>query len=339
MEKDYTDEELQQLEKEVDELARHVLESPESLHKALTEALDGFVEGTVLAQMGQRHVIEEVVTCPRCGSEDTMKYGVESGVQQYICNGCHRKFNAKQAPLGMRTPAVQIGAALAMFYDGLSLADISRQLEQTHGNRVNPSSVYRWIQRYTKEAVERFGGYKAHTGKIWAADETVLSVRMAQTKVTSPNTIWYWDVIDEDSRFLLASHMSNTRTIRDAEALFTQARGRAENSPHFIVTDRLRSYIDGIERVWGGDVRHIQSDGMASATHNNIVERFHGTIKERTKVMRDLKSPESAKLIMAGWATHYNFFRPHMSLKGKTPAEAAGIQYEVKNWTEVVLEK
>lgn len=277
-----------------------------------------------------------IVRCPRCGSENTMRYGVRNGQQEYICGACHAKFNLKGAPLGMRTPAAQIGAALAMFYDGLSLADISRQLEQTHGNLVNPSSVYRWVQRYTREAVEKFGGYKAHTGKIWAADETVLGVRMAQTKEGSPNTIWYWDVIDEETRFLLASHMSNTRTIGDAKALFERARDRAANAPRFIVTDRLRSYIDGIERVWGGEVRHIQSDGMASEIHNNIIERFHGTIKERTKVMRDLKSHESARLIMDGWLIHYNFFRSHMSLKGKTPAEAAGIRYEVRNWTGVV---
>ena len=28
--------------------------------------------------------------------------------------------------------------------------------------------------------------------------------------------------------------------------------------------------------------------------------------------------------------------RPHMGLKGKTPAEAAGISYAVRNWTDVV---
>jgi len=115
-----------------------------------------------------------------------------------------------------------------------------------------------------------------------------------------------------------------------------RARDRATSAPRFIITDKLAAYIDGIERVSGAETRHIQSKGMRTDTHNNIIERFHGTIKERTKVMRDFKSRESAKLIMSGWEVHYNFFRPHMSLKGKTPAEAAGIKYEVKNWNDAV---
>lgn len=321
------------LEREIMPLVRDALD-PNTIIRIVDDRPQTMADAV---EMGARHTTTpEIITCPRCNSQDVMKYGIVSGIQQFICNGCHRKFNAKGAPLGMRFPADQIGTALAMFYDGLSLADVSRNLAQSYGNQINPSSIYRWVQRYTLKAIELTGGYKARTGKIWSADETVLGVRMAQTKSTSPNTIWFWDVIDEDSRFLLASHMSNTRTIRDAEALFIQARERASTAPRFVVTDRLAAYIDGIERVWGGDVRHIQSEGMASATHNNIIERFHGTIKERTKVMRDLKSRESALLIMDGWLIHYNFFRPHMSLKGKTPAEAAGIQSVIKSWKDVV---
>lgn len=322
------------LEREVMPLIRDALD-PQVIIRVVDDSPHTLAEA--FASMEARHTREpEIITCPRCGSQDIMKYGIESGAQQFICKSCRRKFNAKGAPLGMRFPADRIGAAVSMFYDGLSLAEVSRQLEQTSGIAVNPSSVYRWIQRYTQRAVELTKGLQAHTSEIWAADETVLGVRAAQTKKGSPNTIWYWDVIDEGTRFLLASHMSQTRTIRDAEALFTQARERATTAPRFIVTDRLSAYLDGIERVFGAETRHIQSQGMATSTHNNIIERFHGTIKERTKVMRDLKSQESAQLIMDGWLVHYNFFRPHMSLKGKTPAEAAGIKYHVRNWGEVV---
>ncbi|MDD4875854.1 MAG: hypothetical protein PHQ86_01800 [Dehalococcoidales bacterium] len=40
--------------------------------------------------------------------------------------------------------------------------------------------------------------------------------------------------------------------------------------------------------------------------------------------------------IMDGWLVNYNFFRPHMSLNGKTPAEVAGLKYEYHNWSDVV---
>jgi transposase-like protein/predicted RNA-binding Zn-ribbon protein involved in translation (DUF1610 family) len=290
------------------------------------------------AGMEQIHTtVPLVVACPECGLDETRKYGIRAEHQEYVCTSCGRKFNLKGAPKGMRTPAKVIGAALAMFYDGLSLADVSRHLEQSHDTYVNPSSIYRWIQRYTKEAVRNFRFQKVKTGPIWAADETVLTVIGGSTKTKDPNSAWFWDVIDEDTKFLLASHLSLTRTTRDAETLFERARDKAFNAPRFIVTDKLAAYIDGIERVFGAESRHIQSKGMATSTHNNVIERFHGTIKERTKVMRGLKSRESAKLIMDGWAIHYNYFRPHMSLQGKTPAEAAGVRPTCETWIDLVL--
>ena len=39
---------------------------------------------------------------------------------------------------------------------------------------------------------------------------------------------------------------------------------------------------------------------------------------------------------MDGWLVNYNFFKPHMSLNGKTPAEEAGLKYDCHNWADVV---
>ena len=70
--------------------------------------------------------------------------------------------------------------------------------------------------------------------------------------------------------------------------------------------------------------------------NTNLIERFHGTIKSRTKVMRGLHTIDSARLFMDGWLVHYNFFRPHMSLKDMTPAMAAGIRFPFRHWKDVM---
>ncbi len=54
------------------------------------------------------------------------------------------------------------------------------------------------------------------------------------------------------------------------------------------------------------------------------------------KVMRGLKGMETAKIISEGFIVHYNFLRPHMSLKDKTPAVVAGITLPFKTWIELV---
>ena len=77
---------------------------------------------------------------------------------------------------------------------------------------------------------------------------------------------------------------------------------------------------------------------IKEGTNNNIIERLHGTIKERTKVMRGMDTDESAKLLLEGQRLHYNYLRPHMGLKGKTPAEAAGIDLKLEGnkWEQLI---
>ena len=66
------------------------------------------------------------------------------------------------------------------------------------------------------------------------------------------------------------------------------------------------------------------------------LERLHGTVRERDKVMRALKKEESD--ILEGLRIYYNFVRPHMALNGKNPAEMAGInlQFEQNKWESLI---
>ncbi len=228
----------------------------------------------------------------------------------------------------MRTPVEQIADALNMFYEGLSLNSIRRQLNQTYGYTPSDSTVYEWIIRFTKNVLSVFDSYKARTGNTWLADETVLKI--------GGKNIWFWDVIDYSTRFLLSSHLSIARATKDAQTLMINALEHSTNIPSRIITDKLRAYIDGIEVVFGAYTKHIPSRGFVSEDNINLIERFHGTLKDRVKVMRGMKNKATAKLIMDGWLVHYNFFRPHEALNGETPAKRAGIFYKLKNWFDVV---
>ena len=84
------------------------------------------------------------------------------------------------------------------------------------------------------------------------------------------------------------------------------------------------------------DTSHIRAHGLRDQINTNLVERFHGTIKQRTKVMRGMQNKETAKLIMGGWLVHYNFLRPHEALGNKTPGEMAKVAFPHKTWVEVV---
>ncbi len=268
------------------------------------------------------------MNCKFCNSPRTIKYGFKASTQYYKCNDCHRKFAGTLAPEGMRFATATIGEALGLFFDGLSLSDISRHLVATDGIYTDPSTVWRWVIKYSKEAERILSQVKIKTSWQWIIDETMV-------KVAGQN-VWLWDVIDFRSRFLLATHLTLTRTMRSAIAVLSEAKSRSISIPKRIVSDGMKAYPDAIEQVFGADSEHIVSKGLTAEINTNVVERFQGTVKERTKVMRGLKTMDSAKIISEGFIVHYNFLRPHMTLKGKTPAVAVGLKMPFNTWIELV---
>ena len=63
--------------------------------------------------------------------------------------------------------------------------------------------------------------------------------------------------------------------------------------------------------------------------------RQNGEWRDREKNMRSLKSEDSP--VIAGMQIFHNFVRPHTGLKGRTPAEAAGIKVEGENkWLTII---
>ena len=192
---------------------------------------DDIAQEVQLEQVNFTETTSVTIVCKFCASDDVIKYGSKKGLQYYRCKQCKRKFAGNNALPGMRFPPEEIASALNMFYEGLSLNAIRRHLQHDHDILPSDSTVYEWVVRFTKQAVEMPITSRATTGNIWAADETVLKVGGGKTKEGADNTLWFWDVIDEETRFLLSSHMSRARTIKDAETVFTQARQKTISAP------------------------------------------------------------------------------------------------------------
>ena len=277
----------------------------------------------------------EPIKCKWCGSIEIKKYGVNpNGVQEYYCLKCLRKFTYNDNPIGKRSSVEDIGTSVSSYYDGLSFEDIARHLRES-GHEVNESTVYRWVMDYAQKAIKLLDKYQPKVGNIWIADETVIHFQ--------GQNYWLWDIIDKKTRFLLASYLSENRGTAQAKKLMELASRRAGNVPSAVITDKLRAYLDGIEIVFGGYTEHIQSGPFAKEDDTNEIERMQGTIKDRTKILRGFKTFETAIIILDGFLVHYNFFRPHMSLKelppkgvDKTPADIAGIKLPFKTWTDFV---
>ncbi len=73
--------------------------------------------------------------------------------------------------------------ALAEYYSGSSIKDISDHLKQEHGYHPSKHIVWEWIEKYTPKAIEQFQDvHPKELGDTWIADETVLEIDRRKTK-------------------------------------------------------------------------------------------------------------------------------------------------------------
>jgi len=273
--------------------------------------------------------MENEIKCKYCNSTNVVKYGTHEGIQRYWCKDCQRKFADNKALPEMKTPISHIASALSCYFGGMPLDAVQRHLQQQFGIYYSEMGIYNWVKRFSKEAINRVKDFQPIVGDTFIADETCL-------KVAGKN-IWFWDVIDEKSRYLLASRLSETRTTKDAALVMKEALRKAGKAPKRIITDRLAAYIDGIELVFGADTEHIQSKPFTDVNSTNIIERFQGTLKDRTKIIRGFKNMDTAKLLTQAWLVHYNFFKEHETLGNVPPAVKMGAT-PIKDWAEVIRE-
>jgi transposase-like protein len=281
-------------------------------------------------RMVDRYVLAEDFKCKYCGSKNLWLYGKYKGSQRFYCRDCKRKFAGNFALPKMRSPVSNVGDALQSYFSGMSLNEVKQNIEQQHNYSPSVSTIYRWLNRFIKEAEYKVRDIHPHVGNTWIADETVIKI--------NGKKYWLFDCIDADTRFLLASHLSPNRGTREARALMDKATERANKTPQVVITDKLSAYLDGVELAFGADAKHRQGSPFDIETNTNLIERFQGSLKDRTKVLRGLKKPETARKFIEGWLIHYNYFRPHISLKGKTPAQKAGIKLSANDWLDVVRE-
>jgi len=272
------------------------------------------------------------ILCKHCGSPAVVKFGTYKGVQRYRCKVCGRKFKADDALFHMKISPEYISRALDMYYTGSSVNDICEHFRNADGYYPSKSVVFGWIDRFSDKAIEHFKQYQPQVSDTWQCDETVL-------RLDKKKKVWLWDIIDSKTRYLICTRVSETRTTKDAALLMNKAKRITGKTPKKIITDKLYAYWDGIELTFGADTEHVQGGPFKlkeSGESTSKIERFHSTLKERTKVMKAFRTVDSLIQFTDGFLVYYNYLKPHHSLYGKTPAEAAKVDYKAKNWMDII---
>ena len=271
------------------------------------------------------------MACKNCLSETVKPSGSVRGQKMLRCVSCGYRFFDSQSLPRMKVNKHAIVTAISMYFEGLSVRKVSRQIESIYGEKVSQVTVWKWVQKYSKLVSEYVKTLSPNIGGKWHHDETVI-------RCDGQNE-WFWEMIDEDTRFLVASHLSGTRSLEDTVAVFRKAVETAKGRPQVLFVDGSMQYDAAFNKVFysrykTAQVELIKRVGIRARETNNIVERLHETVKERVRPMRGFKNEDSARIILEGYVVNYNYARPHLTLKGQTPAEKAGIQ--IKGWKQLI---
>ena len=62
--------------------------------------------------------------------------------------------------------------------------------------------------------------------------------------------IWFWEMIDEDTKFLVASHVSGTRTLEDTIAIFKKGLDQSKKRPKKVCVDGSHVYGTAFNKVF-----------------------------------------------------------------------------------------
>jgi len=276
------------------------------------------------------------ILCPKCNSKEIIKRGLiktenRESTQRYGCKSCNNRFVLDNPFYGMKNHQLMITQCTDLYYSGMSFRKIADHLKRFFPKNVHHSTIYRWIIKYVP-IMENFTDKQGIKAGWQLQGDEVEYKRRASAKHKGIRNEYFIEVIDIDSRYLVSSSYQKDRTVPVLNKIYKNAKRKVGNQVKVISTDGLMSYPRVIKKTFsmkmakGGKIAKtskithqiIKSD---SGGFNYKIERFHNTLRERTKVMRGFHGCISS------------------SLEGQTPSELAcpNVQIENKNgWLELI---
>ena len=285
---------------------------------------------------------DQVRFCKHCRSDrikvHEIRHNKSGDVQRMMCLSCKKTFSAN---FGFRyrqfDPAI-VSEAMQLYFSGMSSYGIA-DLFETRGIDVDDSTIRRWVDRYSKVAVIYTDSLTHDVGNWYRADEVWVKV--------DGRKHYLFATMDDDTRYWLAGELADSKDKHDADNIFRMTKKHAGKNPTVLISDKLPAYQKAARKIFGNKTYHKCDAGLRSKRKgpnggssgnyhpsNNKMERLNGTIRDREKVFRGLRSPDTA--VFDGMKVHYNHCRKHDSI-AKTPAEAAGISTEGRNkWKTII---
>lgn len=283
------------------------------------------------------HKVEIELKCSHCDSDSFVKDGKRKTAsgrkQKYLCRECGGRFT-EDFIKRIKGNSEFLTEALDLYFRGVSFRSLQEHFRQIRSFEVHASTLYRWIRRFCKIMIKYAERMYPEVSGTWNADEQMIKAR-GKWK-------WCWNLIDKETRFLIATNVTIGRDINDARRLFRKSKKIVKGKPQFVITDGLLAYRKAIKKEFHSHrlprVTHVSDAGVSKLVNNNRIERFHNTFRSRDRTMRGFHNMRTAGAFVTAHRLFYNFVRSHSALGGLTPAQAAGIDigFNSNRWEELL---
>ena len=279
--------------------------------------------------------------CPNCRSYDVIKHGFNvfknHKVQKYKCLSCKKYFCYENRLPKSEVSSEIVGLCFDLYLKGFSYRIIQQQIIEQFNIRVSHVTIYNWLQTYTKIIKKYTDKLKPKLSVVWQVDDTYIHFKSQKiSNNIKEMEFWCWACIDTKTRFVLDMYLGLSHGRFDGMKHFHRIRSTIKQEPKVICTDGNPAYISCIRKYFP-NAKHINIKAITIEPSSSFIERFNGTIKNRTKIMRGFDEFDPCQTTLTAFQIYYNFLRPHMGLKGKTPAQEAGIDLNLKNrWVSLI---
>jgi IS1 family transposase len=256
---------------------------------------------------------------------------------------------------------------LGMLVEGSSLRSASR-LAEVSINTVSKLLVDAGdaCAEYQDQTMRKLSCQRLQADEIWAFIGAKAKHVTPTQAAEGWGDVWTWTVIDADTKLVPCWYVGG-RTATDAMEFMQDVASRLDNRVQ-LTTDGLNSYLVAVDRAFAGDIdyamlhkiygdepqpqkryspakcigvegRVVTGDPDPEHVSTSYVERANLTMRMGMRRFTRLTNGFSRKIenhaaAIALHFQHYNFARPHKSLKNpypRTPAMAAGVADHV--WT------
>jgi transposase-like protein/DNA-directed RNA polymerase subunit RPC12/RpoP len=238
--------------------------------------------------------------CKNCGAESFYRDGKsEDGKQLYKCKACGFRFVWCSDLPHKRFFSNVISFAVEMYTTcvGISLRTLAKLLEKL-GFSVSHQGIRLWV---LQDKTSHFVDDKVNNAKTWHCDETYIKIKGIGH--------WLWIVFCEETRQVLAWHISQTHLLKDALAVLHKAKKRVNGvRPEKIITDGLWQYNYAIFKVIGWSwkehkERYLIDSGIGK---NAVIERVNREVKRRVKWFSTFQALRGAEAFFKLFFSHFN---------------------------------